>query len=502
MSASLPLLHPKLSASARRLPLWALVVLSLAGYAALCLWMPLPAHYARLPLLDVRSFSPSLGAGLLYGLLIGGLFILYGLAYQQVREGKRPFPLPALLLTTLLFILPLLFTYPINATDIYRYVIGGRTTSQYDASPFTTPPSQLPNTSLAAYAGEWLDATSPYGPVWEAAAAAVASLSGDSLLLGMVMFKGLAALLHLGIAVLIWQLLRRQATAVRSAFTLLWAWNPALLLIFVVDGHNDILMLFWLVLGLWLMRRGRLTIGLLIMLLAPLTKFIGLLPLPFFFLAAWRQLPTRRERVQLVLSTAVGGLILVFLTFLPFGSPIQYAQRLLYEATGVPGFSPSVLLFYLATALGIPPSYPLLYGITGVLAVIAAGMGLWLLWQGGHGRSPLRSAADIFALYIAQALSFRIWYASWPFPWLLLDEAEAPSRQRAFRLQAGLWFLLTTQLSVLIYGHLRVYALGGSALLAHAIGVPFTFGLPFLLAWHHTRPAKSDYDLSATVVTD
>ena len=141
------------------------MALSLAGYGALCWWMPLVPHYGRLPLLDVRAFSPSLGAGLLYGLLLVALFALYGLAYQKVREGERPFPLPLLLLTTALFILPLLFTYPINANDIYRYAIRGHATSYYRTNPFTMPLSQLPDTSLAAYAGEWVDATTPYGPV-------------------------------------------------------------------------------------------------------------------------------------------------------------------------------------------------------------------------------------------------------------------------------------------------------------------------------------------------
>ena len=87
--------------------------------------MPLLAHYGRLPLADVRTFSPSLLQGLLYGLLIGGLFALYAAAFAQVRQGQKRLSLPQLLLATLLFILPLLFTYPINATDIYRYVIGG-----------------------------------------------------------------------------------------------------------------------------------------------------------------------------------------------------------------------------------------------------------------------------------------------------------------------------------------------------------------------------------------
>jgi hypothetical protein len=54
-------------------------------------------------------------------------------------------------------------------------------------------------------------------------------------------------------------------------------------------------------------------------------------------------------------------------------------------------------------------------------------------------------------------------------------------------LRAGLWFLFTVQLSVLIYGHLRAYALGSSQLTAHLIGIPFVFLLPYLLAFSGKR---------------
>jgi putative flippase GtrA len=95
--------------------------------------------------------------------------------------------------------------------------------------------------------------------------------------------------------------------------------------------------------------------------------------------------------------------------------------------------------------------------------------------------------AAVFAGYVATALTFRIWYSTWPFAWLVLDHQH---HRRA--LSAGFWFLLTAHLSILIYGHLRVYALGGSQTLAHLIGVPFTFVLPLFLArWLPLRHAAA-----------
>jgi len=65
-------------------------------------------------------------------------------------------------------------------------------------------------------------------------------------------------------------------------------------------------------------------------------------------------------------------------------------------------------------------------------------------------------------------------------------------RDAEFRLRAGLWLLLTTQLSVLLYGRIRVASLGRDQLWAHLIGIPFTFILPLVLAALTTRAKPPD----------
>jgi hypothetical protein len=242
----------------------------------------------------------------------------------------------------------------------------------------------------------------------------------------------------------------------------------------------------------------QLTLAFLVMCLAPLTKPIGLLPLPFFFIAFWRQLPDLSARLRFLIFSTGGGLILVWLAFWPFGSPLPLIARLLREADTGGGFSITTLLLLLNQRLSFGFSADM---ITNLMRGLAGLGGLWLLWQTGNGRSPLRATAGIFALYLLQALNFRIWYSVWLIPWLILEigdwqledreERHYPSPQnpsstrhapRPYYLQIALYFLLATQLSVLIYGHLRVYALDGNHFPAHLLGVPFVFGLPFLLA--------------------
>lgn len=468
-----------------RTSFWFYALLSAAGYTVLRLWMPLAPYAlpARRP--DVAVFAPWPWGTLAYALLLGVLFGLYFLAYRTVLRSPHPPRLASLLVPAALFALLLLGAFPVNALDSYNYLILGREQALFGQNPYLVPPNALPAEPFLRYVGEWGDLVSNYGPVFQQAAARVAAICGDDLVLGLILFKLLAALCWLLCGLLIWLLLRPCDGRTRAARTLLWLWNPALLLSFAMNGHNDSMMLLWLLLGLWLLRRGRPALGLVVMALAPLTKMSGLLPIPFFLLAELRVLPGVQARLHLLAKGVLGSVALAWLCFLPYGPPWVIVPRLLDTAQGV-GYSPLALPVLALGRWHIAVTHSH-WALVGALVLIILLL-MWL-WQTWRGRSPLRGAADSLAAYVTLALSFRIWYAAWLLPWLLLDAppsgAPPNRREQALarrRLHAGLWFLLSTQMSVLIYGQLYFNVLGRDRLWAHALAVPVVFLLPLLLA--------------------
>lgn len=458
----------------KRSTIWLLVLASLAAYLLAPLLFPLVAHYSRVPLRDIRFFTPTLAGGLGYALTFLLLYGAYLLASRAATQAR--FSLRFILGAAALFILPLLLAYPINATDIYRYFIRGRVTAVYGQSSLLVPPSAFPDDPFLPLAGEWVGQTSPYGPVWETVSAGITILSGQRLLVAMILFKLFLAAAHLGCGWLIWHSSARLTPERRRRYTLLWAWNPALLFMFVVDGHNDALMLFWLLLGYWLMfRREKPLSGFLVALLGPLTKPIAFLVLPFFLLAHLRKMPSTIRRFRFILISGTGSVLLVGLAFLPYGSLVELTLRLFQEATGAAGFSPGVLLVLVADRAGVPLSVTAV-ALAGASILMLALLGItWQTWRRG---SAAASAANAFTAYLVTAMTFRIWYSVWTFPWLLLERNH--DRRR---LDAGIWFLLTAHLSVILYGHVRAFALNGDQVVAHALGVPFTFGLPLLLGY-------------------
>jgi hypothetical protein len=454
--------------------------LSLAGYILLRLWFPLGPYANRYPSPDVRTLAPTLTDALLYAGLLCALFLLYWLAYRVAQRLSADKSLVFIFLSAALFCVPLLSAFPVNATDIYRYFIRGRISSVHHENPFVVPVADLDEEPYALLAGEWANETSPYGPLWELTAAAVTGLTADDLIAGLLSFKAIAALAFLAGGLLIWLTISQTEPAQRSALALLWLWNPALLMTFVMDGHNDSLMLLWLLLSWLLIARGRTQLGMLVALLGPLTKPVALLALPYFFIGGWKQLPGDRAKVRFALLTIAGGLIMAWLAFLPFGSPLDLAQRLLGEASSGGGFTPLAWFILEARQAGLEMAAgPSIRILSALFVALAIGL-MWLTWR---GRAALRAVSDVFVGYILQAFRFRIWYAAWPFPWLVLDRGQADRRDATSkgRLAAGVTFLLTSQLSVLIYGQVRTELLGNSHLRAHRVGIAFTFVLPVLV---------------------
>ena len=247
-------------------------------------------------------------------------------------------------------------------------------------------------------------------------------------------------------------------------------------------------MLFWLVLGWVVWRIGRqhldwrwLWFGLLIMWLAPLTKVIALLAIPFFAIASWRVLPTWRDRLILAFVTAMSYAASAVLIFLPFGSVATYIARLANEATGGVSFSPVAMVILATRALGYSFNFGGIgpYLLVG-LALVAFVLGILTWWP---GRNPERGAADLLFAYTVQAFNFRLWYTTWLFPFLLLDGIyDEPNLSQERRLQFGLWFLLGGQLVVFFFSH-GWHLFGRDHLWTHVLGVPFVFVLPFILVW-------------------
>ena len=347
--------------------LWPALLLSGAGYVGLALWFPLRPNLVRVPAADILDLADSLSSGLAYAGLLVLLFVLLVLAFRGIwlrgfwrSDMDRPpwHSLVVVIVITIFFGLPLLWIYPVNATDIFRYAQQGRISAVYGGNPFVEPLTDYPQDPFLPYAGEWAGETTPYGPVWEtvgAVAARIAVAGGADTDIGttLIVFKAVGLVTLILNATVLWVLLSRRPINQRAAFVVLLAWNPAFLLTFVAHGHNDGLMLFWLLLGLLALRREMPVTGLLLVVVAVLTKPVAALAFPIILLSALHNQSSAQARLKALAAVTLGTVVLVGLAFLPWArqggwpaAPLGLAERLMREAIGGAGFSPATYVFF------------------------------------------------------------------------------------------------------------------------------------------------------------
>jgi hypothetical protein len=191
------------------------------------------------------------------------LFALYALALGWLARHPAP-PGQHLRVMALiagggaLFGALLIFTPAAPSHDPLAYATAGRLLADHGANPFFVVPSAYPHDAVLA-ANEWPNSTTAYGPLWALLSLALNPLvAGDPLRANLIyrVVAYLAQVANIALVAALVQRLPARHAAWRARGLLLYAWNP-LVVIEVAAGHNDVLMLTFLLLGLLLIGRGQ-----------------------------------------------------------------------------------------------------------------------------------------------------------------------------------------------------------------------------------------------------
>jgi hypothetical protein len=473
-------------------------------YLAFTLPFLLSRYYTVNPPVDYTKLTRYSAWGLVAFIAgIAALFALYVIGLRSLQNDEAESEnMRFVLISAGILALILLFSYPQTAIDLFVYAIRSRGWALYGLSPFAASPDAFPETDpWLGLAGEWADAASPYGPIWEWLSLGVFHLSGGNYLAQLFLLKFISVLAYLGIAWLVYKtlrLIRPQWAVVGTAF---FAWNPLVLFESAQNGHNDIVMVFFLMLAVWAYVRlmqlpvGKSHIGLSAIFIAAFTgsiliKFITLLILPFFLLGlGFREKSWTRR----ILTLAIYGLPIILLSVLvmvPYWPGVDdWAVLQAGRGAGRSLFALLVLALIRSvdSSVAFDATSLLIYAVFG-------GLYLWGLWQviaqgiRKPGRkfdstkiaieTSLRVSFYIFFWYVLLVASvFHAWYLLWflPLAALLIPETRPTSGTLIFS-----WISL---LIIPYYETVRVWIpyLNQNHLVGHAIGVPLLL-VPVLLS--------------------
>lgn len=185
-----------------------------------------------------------------------GLFLLYAWLLWAARGVQsRAFAIAASAMAAG-FMALLLCAPVILSSDVYAYAFYGRVLALHGAN------AHGPDAMLAAAAGDpflvrgWRDwGPSRYGPLWTLISAALVRMSGGSVGGTLLMFRGLGALSAFACAGLIRAILARLRPHEAVFGTLLFLWNPLVIIESALGGHNDVCMMALALAAVWLHTR-------------------------------------------------------------------------------------------------------------------------------------------------------------------------------------------------------------------------------------------------------
>jgi len=433
--------------------------LSEAIYLAYVVAFPLVPHTQGAHVIyDVEKLargSPWLAV--LYFVGLTALFILYWRAVQAAKEVTEVWGASAheqtfklvILVFGLVFGLTLVWLYPVSANDLFRYVLRGRIWAVYGASPMLHPPNDFPNDPYIMFAGEFGDWVSGYGPLWELLVQIPMRLGATGMTPGAISLKFLALFFYLVSVVLIgWAAGRGGQAAARKQRTplmglLLFAWNPMVLLEGMGNGHNDMVWLALLIVGLLLWERRLWWATAVALSLAAMAKATGLLALPIFGVIVLRDETSWGRRLLKGTATVCIFLVLAYASYRMVGPIEETIHGVRDMLTTRRGYAiASALRVMLREIIPGDVSEPI-PRTTGQYLFMLFYVGL--LWQIWRGRLNLPGAT--FLAYFAQLIygsTFRVWYPIWLAPLAALYPAPAMVGRMLLFSFAGEMYVLNT----------------------------------------------------------
>ena len=350
------------------------------------------------------------------------LFALYGWLLILCRRGALRDGRAALLALSFpaLFNAGLLFGLPYQSMDALTYVAHGFMGGPFDLNPYATPAAEIAyRDGTAGLARElasfgWLPVhgPSPYGALWTGIEVLAASLTG-SVAGALLLTKALMVAASLGCAALIWKILGRVRPEDQLLGTLVYLWNPLIVVEFAGEGHNDALMILCVLLSLLFTVTAEPALSVMGTVLGVLVKYLPVIFVPAQAIYLWR---TRRSTTHLALSVVLalvlGGLLAAGL-YWPFwiGADTFGAVR----RQGLPFLAPTpsgILYWLLLQALPPAEAASLTLRILGIFLVafaVAAG------WRARDAAGLLRACAAISLVYLlVVSAGTWPWYAALP----------------------------------------------------------------------------------------
>ncbi len=310
-------------------------------WALLCRYYSIFSNY-NIPHFTVNTVPDRL---LMNTMIFTLLFLIYTVNYCLSKRYKEiPFSvkISIILAFTVTSILNIL-THPIGGSDVFNYIINCKVSYYHHLNPYTHSFEPFGGEHLAKYL-KVINKPLGFGPAWIILSYVPSMFMDFTSIVSMILwYKVYNCLFLAGTAILIYHY---QDSDRKWISLYLFLMNPLILFEGLVNGHNDIMMTFFLIFAIFKLRQNSIY-SLPLLTLSALIKFFTLPLFPLFIIESYRK---HRQMNKIVLSCLLSFLVIIIL-FLPYWDKGNMIKGMLsgmssYHNTG--GLSiPSIMKGYM-----------------------------------------------------------------------------------------------------------------------------------------------------------
>jgi hypothetical protein len=240
-------------------------------------------------------------------------------------------------------------------------------------------------------------------------------IAGKNILVTLLLMKLIFSAFLLMTALFVYKILSHIDPAFALAGAIALAWNPFVLFEYVVNSHNDIVMVFFLVLAVYALTKEHYVLALTLLVASALVKFAPLPLVPLFFLYGFFQQPSLQKRLRYSAYSIIIPAIFTIACFVPFWAGPQTLGRLLNQTQDQ--------LFSFSMFLTDFSSGTIAYDSAKVIGMALFGCCfLYALWKATRKIPGLLEGCFliIFSLLAFGVTYIQVWYLIWPLVFAIL----------------------------------------------------------------------------------
>lgn len=202
------------------------------------------------------------------------------------------------------------FSYNAFSYDLFNYIFDAKIITYYHENPYFHRAMDYPTDPMLSFM-RWTHRVYPYGPIWLALSVPVSFIGMNIFLLTFFLFKFMITGFYLASVFIVYKINQKINPEHAIFNSVFFALNPLVIIESLVSSHNDIVMVFFSLLGLYFYFLRKRIFALILVIISSQVKIptLGLL-LPI--VVSFTPLKTKLENNKFVILTIISMLLASF----------------------------------------------------------------------------------------------------------------------------------------------------------------------------------------------